>query len=669
MHRRHSHGRGSAAPVASAIATAALLVGLVVAPPTAAGADVLTVTRFDDPSPDTCAATDCSLREAVIAANGDPDADSIRLPPGTYSLSIPGIREDSSATGDLDLLAPVTIEGSGADRTTIRGAGSGDRIIHVLHFASGPITLSGVTIRDGTTRWVDTQSDSGAGIAMYPSKNGVRAFEELILRGVHITGNESGRDGGGLWSAAVLTIVDSTISGNRAFGDGGGAWISSTANLTNVTVSGNTASGSGGGVASLGSFTDGAPNDVRILNSTITDNSADLGFSPGGDGGGILSIPTTTLRNTIVAGNSDRKSDGPTYYPDCAGEFIADGYNLVGIDAGCEGLGGTDQFGTPAAPLSPKLSLLGKGPPGKPKPGTIDYLNGHGGPTPTHALLGGSPAIDRGSPSAPGSSETSCSAGDQRGMPRPQGGACDVGAYELGLCLGVPVNRIGTPGPDNMQGSSILHESFLLFSGTDTVNGGSGDDMICGGDGDDVLTGGPGKDRLDGGPGVDTVDFSHMTAYTGPLVDLSKGTAEGIGIGTDQLVAIENVVGSSGKDTLRGSAGPNMLNGLGGKDELFGVQGDDLLLGGPGPDRLVGGPGHDRLLGEAGVDHLLGGTGADRLVGGPRRDRLEGQGGPDHLLGGPGADELRGGRGFDSCVGGRGRDVKIGCETAFTFLK
>jgi hypothetical protein len=121
---------------------------------------------------------------------------------------------------------------------------------------------------------------------------------------------------------------------------------------------------------------------------------------------------------SIVAGNQ------APHEPDCSGlRAIENGYNVFGIDEdGSCNHGPTDRAGTPAAPLDPKLTPLGD----------------HGGLTPTHALLAGSPAIDLGPVAG-------CAARDQRGRTRPAGSGCDAGAVErlptcqpdeTTLCLG-----------------------------------------------------------------------------------------------------------------------------------------------------------------------------------------------------------------------------------------
>jgi Ca2+-binding RTX toxin-like protein len=114
------------------------------------------------------------------------------------------------------------------------------------------------------------------------------------------------------------------------------------------------------------------------------------------------------------------------------------------------------------------------------------------------------------------------------------------------------------------------------------------------------------------------------------------------------------VVGTSGPDTLVGTAGADVICGKGGNDSINGLGGRDLLLGGDGADVVRGSGGRDILRGSRGRDVLRGGLGADRLFGGPSNDQLYGGIGNDHLDGGAGANDLG--------VGGPGADTFIRCE-------
>jgi len=205
-----------------------------IGPATAQGA--LAVTRTDDPPPDGCAAADCSLREAVVAANAVGGPDTVVVPPGTYTLAIPpDVSPNDGQDGDLDLLEDLTIIGAGAPLTVIDGAQI-DRVVHVL---SGSVDISGVTVRGGST------ASNGGGL--------LNGGSQVTLRGVAIANNSmtgGAADGGGITNTGVgaqLSILDSTFVGNgvsTSFGGDGGALANisgASASLTNVTISGNTA--------------------------------------------------------------------------------------------------------------------------------------------------------------------------------------------------------------------------------------------------------------------------------------------------------------------------------------------------------------------------------------------------------------------------------------------
>jgi CSLREA domain-containing protein len=89
----------------------------------------------------------CSLREAILAANATPGADTILLPAGVHRLTIVGACENAGMTGDLDVTYALTITGAGPDQSIVDAAGLSDRVLHVL---TGSVVISGVTIRNAS---------------------------------------------------------------------------------------------------------------------------------------------------------------------------------------------------------------------------------------------------------------------------------------------------------------------------------------------------------------------------------------------------------------------------------------------------------------------------------------------------------------------------------------
>ncbi len=141
----------------------------------------------------------------------------------------------------------------------------------------------------------------------------------------------------------------------------------------------------------------------------------------------------------------------------------------------------------------------------------------------------------------------------------------------------------------------------------DIVKGDSEDNVLKGLLGSDILEGRGGDDLIDGGGGIDAASFEDATGAV--VADLAAGVANGLyhpaNIGFDQLVRIENLIGSRHGDRLRGDSSDNELFGLAGGDMLEGFDGDDYLSGHEGFDTLVGGRGNDVLRGGAHLDYFV----------------------------------------------------------------
>lgn len=153
----------------------------------------------------------------------------------------------------------------------------------------------------------------------------------------------------------------------------------------------------------------------------------------------------------------------------------------------------------------------------------------------------------------------------------------------------------------------------------ENAKGGRGNDTLTGNAHGNVLTGGAGDDVLDGQGGNDTAAYAGASGAVRVSLAISGAQATG-GAGSDRLISIESLSGSSFADTLTGNGGANRLWGGNGGDTLSGGGGNDTLLGADGWDSLVGGAGNDLLSGNGHRDTLVGGGGNDTLWGGADRD-------------------------------------------------
>jgi len=220
----------------------------------------------------------------------------------------------------------------------------------------------------------------------------------MILRHCSITNNTS-IEGGGIWNRGWLEAFGCLFYANRAtYSQGpqpGGAIYNHPAGtvlIENTTISRNSSLDLGGGVMNHGMLV--------ALNCTIASNLVITSYGSGQAGGGIWNAGTVHSKNSIFAGNS-----AAAYGPDFYGTLFSDGFNLIQNTNDCAIVGVTTGNLTGADPL-------------------LGGLQDNGGPTWTHALLSGSPAIENGSNYGAPST-------DQRGVARPQGLNVDIGAFEF----------------------------------------------------------------------------------------------------------------------------------------------------------------------------------------------------------------------------------------------
>jgi predicted outer membrane repeat protein len=355
------------------------------------------------------------LGSQISANSADGDGGGIRVGAATIVISgstISGNTAGGDGGGIRSAAADgtVTVTGSTISGNSAVGFGGGidDR-------SSGDVTVTGSTISGNTGAngggianhdgLLSVNSSTISGNAASSQGGGIyNTNGQLTVTASTVIGNTGGFGGGMLGRYGSMDIIRSTISGNNAPNSNGGGIeaVFTTLNVSNSTVSGNTA-GVGGGVFSYASTT-------TISNSTITANN---GIFVGG-GVAVTNGGSMTLTSTIVAGNLR----GATR-DDISGTVTAN-YTLVGDNSGAtiNTTEGGNLVGTSGAPINPLLGPL------------ADNL----GPTKTHKLLNGSPAIDTGRPGfMPGPSF------DQRGTPFVRvfdgdsvGGArIDIGAYEL----------------------------------------------------------------------------------------------------------------------------------------------------------------------------------------------------------------------------------------------
>ena len=423
---------------------------------------------------------DCSLREAIISANTDGnynddcgtesglDADTIELQNPGYCLSLknatPTTDEDAAATGDLDILDDLTIQGGGQEFTFIdAGAGDnsdttevcstlGDRIFEIA--AGTTVNIIGLTIEGGSG-----VSDGGG---IYVSNSSDALDTVLNLQKITIDNNSSLVNGGGLYgNTSTITLTDSTVSNNSITTDGsgygGGIYAySSTLTLKNSTVSGNVITSGigayGAGIRALEG--DDSDTITTLINSTVSGNRAEgandsygggiyrqkgtinlLGSTVSGNraeganvsyGGGLYLSSSGTLKskNSIFSGNQLNETSVNTSGPNCYGTLESYGHNFIALVSEIDNCTITEIENSGTDITTKTHDEL-----------AMNLLADNGGETQTRALTLSSPALNKGACKSffdlddDGDTDVDDRlTTDQRGQTRTN--PCDIGAYE-----------------------------------------------------------------------------------------------------------------------------------------------------------------------------------------------------------------------------------------------
>ena len=421
---------------------------------------VFVVTKTADTNDGICN-TDCSLREAILAANSTSTNDEIRFDPSTFGTPQTIVLTNGSLV--INNNGGLWINGPGPDLLAISG-NNATRVMIVDNIMARSV-ISSLTIRDGNGNnlgpgggivnagtlalnnvVIRNNFGSSFGGGIYNSANLMISYSKIIV-------NNGDLYGGGICnfnSGAVLQVYESTISGNIVRRDGGGIYNNGAATIVGSTIDSNTASslndgGNGGGILTTGYVN---PNSrVTVINSTIANNISLAG------GGGILSdgsivdLTNVTItgntvtsplvyyygggvinyqenypgivraKNTIIADNTAANGQAP----DFGGVLTSLGYNLI------------ENTNWTIFTQPPQTDIFGLDP-------QLGPLSGNGGTTMSRMPLTGSPVIDMVISGSPGT--------DQRYYTRPRDGDGngsvygDIGAVEANSSTDISTYRI-----------------------------------------------------------------------------------------------------------------------------------------------------------------------------------------------------------------------------------
>jgi hypothetical protein len=353
------------------LASLLVVVAAAVVPAAAAGNTIKVHNTHDDGAG--------SLRKALTSSNS---GDTVKVPAGHYVLT----------SGELFLAHELKIVGAGARKTVIDANGN-SRVLEI-NYGPGKVRISDLTIREGDTDGVDDGGGIYAAVGAKLILNRVAVLDNRTIT------NADHSDGGGVYTEDEVVVKQSLFAGNHGYNGGaigGGDPIRATDSTFFNNFGGNpTFNGDGG------AFDD----PVVLIDSTVVGNQCFNSYSCGG----AVYGNNATLKGTIVAGNVAYEPNGlpagsagnPGTFDNCGGApTTSHGYNLD-PHHDCN--------------LSESSDISGKNP-------KLGKLKGNGGPTDTLAIPHTSPAFNGGA--------AHCTGHDQRGVKRPQGPRCDIGAFEL----------------------------------------------------------------------------------------------------------------------------------------------------------------------------------------------------------------------------------------------
>ena len=409
-----------------------LLIATVVTASPAAGAPILTVDTFEDTYDGSCADADCSLRDAIAAVDS---GGTVRVPSGFYPLSLSG--PGGPEAGDLDLVRPVTIVGTGETGSFLDASGLGDRVFDVgadaelrhLTLLGGSQVGRGGVIRATSghdSSSVAPRSSAAARTTEEPSQWGPPPPHRSTAPGSPTT-------------ERPVAVAGSSSSGRRSSRDrrsrGTTLWAEAEPSWVHPSPS------RSGTPPSRGT----QPSAVEVSGRSATSDSpsrrswrtAQRWAAECSSRRHRRARPRTACSRGTRPPTEERSASGRSSRRVATSPMREAAVSRLRVTSPVS-IRRSGSSGRTADPLRPMLS----------RPAVLPWTEASG-----------------------------CHATDQRGAPRSD---CDSGAYEFVLCLGRPVTIVGTPGPDDLSGG-LERDVFLGLGGNDEFQGSVDVDRACGG--------------------------------------------------------------------------------------------------------------------------------------------------------------------------------------------